>query len=462
MLQANFDKNRSGPPAYHFFTRILRVNRLIHDEAEELLHKCNSFIVINYAWHGLGRALGGLCWLPIVSNKHVGGMREHSLSIKVSSGEEGPANANSQAFVLLASDLRSFCLVMALMGVMKDSSGIAASVSRDSVLNPVHKGNKPAMPAIFECELRDTKHRPMSLARQHEMLAPMALILAPSQQVSFTGDIRDYQHTDHLRNVMSPSFICTHAQRWAMFEILTLAKDIAAAAAEHDDVDYVHGLHLNLLQAIEIATFKNVSFEHHMAFSMAFPETTEAMFVLELETMVYTACAALKDKTIVRFCNENERIRRLLVARGEQAGQPGYQKETPAGLKGLCAHLGLLELIHGRSTNAPSHISIKFCLLAASFNGSGPWQKHDWDILKRQPNQDSSLSPQHLPLDQCSVVKFPLPDYSYSKILLQQDRFEGWLDKELVRSFSEDFKKKIGGQQKRYGLKVTDFDKLGL
>jgi hypothetical protein len=85
----NQKNTRTGPRAYNFHTNILAVNHAIHDEAEELMYKRNTFIVVSYKWSNLGENIGGLLWLPIVSNQHAGRMRLHSLRIHVS-GVGGP------------------------------------------------------------------------------------------------------------------------------------------------------------------------------------------------------------------------------------------------------------------------------------------------------------------------------------------------------------------------------------
>lgn len=223
-----------------------------------------------------------------MSNKHVDGMRLHSLSIKVSSGESEPETSqqakhpNSQSFILLANDLKAFCLIMATSGACCNSAGTAALVSRDAslkieLLNPLV--DEAAKPALFECELRDNDHRAMDLTTQHEIRTPMASILAPSQRVRFTGNICDSQQIEHLSRVMSPSLVCLAASKWALFQVLVQAKTIAEIASENDDIGFVQSLHLSIAQRSSKATFKHIPVERKF-FSTTFPETTEAMSVV--------------------------------------------------------------------------------------------------------------------------------------------------------------------------------------
>lgn len=135
MYNDNFANSRTGPRANHFHTNVLAVNRTIHDEAEELLYKRNIFVVVSYKWFRLGKDIGGLSWLPIVSNRHVGRMRLHSMRIHVSgvsdlpeTTEEMNASKQLQSCILLTSDLESFQLVMDIRGltvaVATDVAGI--------------------------------------------------------------------------------------------------------------------------------------------------------------------------------------------------------------------------------------------------------------------------------------------------------------------------------------------------
>ena len=85
---------------------------------------------------------------------------------------------------------------------------------------------------------------------------------------------------------------------------------------------------------------------------------------------------------------------------------------------------------------------------------------HDSEVLLCQPDQEALLTPKHLPLDQCSAFQLPLPNTSYHKALLEQERFRGWFDMDLLRSLDKGMKTHINNQQKHYGLKLTAFDEL--
>lgn len=45
---------------------------------------------------------------------------------------------------------------------------------------------------------------------------------------------------------------------------------------------------------------------------------------------------------------------------------------------------------------------------------------------------------------------------------MEQDRFQGWLDMDLLRLLDDDMKKKVNDIQKYFRIKTTAFDELGL
>ena len=91
-----------------------------------------------------------------------------------------------------------------------------------------------------------------------------------------------------------------------------------------------------------------------------------------------------------------------------------------------------------------------------------PHLAHDSEILLRFPDQEAEVTRRHLPLEQCSAFQLPLPGTPYHKALMEQDRFQGWLDMDLLRRLDDDMKKKINGLQEYFRIKTTAFDELGL
>jgi hypothetical protein len=73
--------------------------------------------------------------------------------------------------------------------------------------------------------------------------------------------------------------------------------------------------------------------------------------------------------------------------------------------------------------------------------------------------QDTSSSTHNLTI-QCSAFQLPVLLTSLHKPLLEQDRFKGWLDLDLLHSLHEGQKKDINNLQKQFRIKVTAFDEL--
>jgi hypothetical protein len=209
------------------------------------------------------------------------------------------ASQDSQllSFILLERDIETFRVVMSAAGSYYDTHGLAVRVNVDSTGAPhdpdlaVPRSNYTR--AVFKCELRDTKYRKIDSATQHRMLAPMVAILAPSQRVQFTGNICDFAQIEQLKQTMSPSLICLPAYKWALFQTLSQAKDVANAAAQHDDVRFVLEMHKNIVDAILDLTWRGDPVYRRHLFN-SFPEFAVACSVLELEALVIIACGMVK------------------------------------------------------------------------------------------------------------------------------------------------------------------------
>ena len=168
------------------------------------MYKRNMFVVLSYAYWGLGHENGGLFWLPIVSNKHALNMKSHSVRIYVSPGKAGykdpnlGGNASQQSAIFLARDLEAFCLIMTTAGMTCHQKSLAATLSRGRTGVTITDGpgllDPPNLEAPqFICDLRNTKYRQIDAATQRQILAPMARILAPSQRVAFKGIMCEFR-----------------------------------------------------------------------------------------------------------------------------------------------------------------------------------------------------------------------------------------------------------------------------
>lgn len=164
----------------------------------------------------------------------------------------------------------------------------------------------------------------------------MSSILAPSQRVHITAKICDSNQVEHLRDVMSPSLLHLGAYKWAKFEATSLAKDLADAAAQHDEIEFVMHFYIIIMVTLEHLTcrFKG----NRQEYFMIYPEVAEALSLLELETMVNIACAMLKLGETDDFCSMFEKISAFFEQR---AADPGGAGELPPGLAAYCRSLEL-------------------------------------------------------------------------------------------------------------------------
>ena len=465
--EENFDDDRCGPRAYKFHTNILGVNRAINQEAEELLYKRNTFIVLSYQYFGLGNENGGLFWLPIVSNKHAPRMKLHSVRIHVTPGTVGyrdpilSGNGSMHSAIFLARDLETFCLIMTTAGSTCTEMNLAVNLYRDVAgvprISPPAEPNTSRIAAPqFKCELRDTRYRQIDAATQRQILAPMARILASSQRVSFKGIVCDLEKVESLKQTMSPTLTCFPALKWAFFEALSIAKDVADAAVLHDAIRFVMNLYHTIARTIGVLTYTHAENQYQrQGFLITCPEAVEACDMLALEALVNVACCAVKARDAKELDEASDAIFKSMQRRKREGRNMGC---IPSELKALCDNVMLWKILYcGKQGEMPT---VRQMVNYLALPGRGHHQAHDSEVLLRHPDQEAVLSSEHLPLYQCSAFRLPLPSTNYHKALLKQERFKGWLDMDLLRSLDQGLKKHINDLQKHYGIKVTAFDEL--
>jgi len=205
--------------------------------------------------------------LPIVSNQHAPRMKKHSIRIHVSPGTCGyqdlalSGNSSMHSAIFLARDLEVFCLIMTTAGSSCNKDSLAVMLLRVGAGVPTV--GLPWAPSIipnlkrpqFMCELRNTKHRQINAAVQRQLLAPMARILCPSQRVTFKGIVCDIPQVERLKQIMSPSLDCGPAFKWAFFEAMSMAKDVADGAVPYDDIKFVMNLYHTLSLTLLVSTY---------------------------------------------------------------------------------------------------------------------------------------------------------------------------------------------------------------
>lgn len=288
----------------------------------------------------------------------------------------------------------------------------------------------------------------------------MAQILAPSQRVSFKDTVCDSREVQLLKQTMSPTLNCFPAYKWAIFRALSLAKDMADAALSHDDLKLVMSLYAIAAVTVAVCTFTYTEAPaQRQTFLLASPEAAEACDILYLEAMVNAACCAVKTGDSNVLLEAGEGVQRCMSRREAQYGR---WASVPPQLEAYCNSVLLWRGLY-------SGIQCKMPTVGDMVRlWTGPncerHQKHDREVLLRQPDQEAEMSRKHLPLEQCSAFQLPLPSIACHKALLEQHegRFKDWLDMDLLRSLPDNLKEEVNRQQKQYKIKVTAFDELGL
>jgi hypothetical protein len=125
----------------------------------------------------------------------------------------------------------------------------------------------------------------------------------------------------------------------------------------------------------------------------------------------------------------------------------GRSKECiPSEFEALCDNVMLWKILYCYTPDEMPTVRVMVLFLAR--HSRERHQVHDFEVLLRQSDQEALLTPKHLPLDQCSALKPPLPNTSYHKALLEQERFRGWFDMDLLRSLDNGRETHINNQKK--------------
>lgn len=257
---------------------------------------------------------------------------------------------------------------------------------------------------------------------------------------------------------MSPSLNCFSAYKWTFFKAMSLATDVAKAATLNDDIRFVMNLYHRIARTIETLTYTHDTDRvERQGVLMASPEAVEACEILLLECFVNVACCAVKLRDGKALREACEGLRASMQRRSEEGRE---FRNIPKPLEGLCYSVVVwTKLYCGLDNTLPA---IKDMVTFWTSSDPEPHLAHDSEILLRCSNQTLEVIRRHLPLDQCSAFQLPLPGTPYHKALMEQDRFQGWLDMDLLRLLDDDMKKKVNDIQKYFRIKTTAFDELGL
>jgi hypothetical protein len=475
-------QSSSGIVAYKFHTNILAVNHAIRSEAEELMYKRNIFVIVSYQWPASKGIVftGGLAWVPMVSKNLVSRMHRHSARIHISQSpgtlaalaRDTGTTVPVKAYIILARDIETFCTSVHYS--VANALGPVLQLYRappPQMNLLVDEQDVTAKPSQFKCELRDTDYRLMDSSTQHQLLAPFASIVGPSQRVTFTGSICDQSQITYLKQIMGPSTSC-HVARWAsLIENFSRAKQIADATLEIDDLNFVLKLYKWIADAIVCLLIKPELREWVLFYC---PQTAIDMCTMCLKVTLNIACGRVKlgnfdacDKSLGYFAE----IGLLLQGICQELG--GSMEEVMVDINAYYFNLQIWVLLHGaRKPGQPSTMrTVKETaerLEALATVSSEPQQKcmkHDCEVLRRFHNQNAILCKESWPLDQCSATQMPLPFISSLELtgsLTQRGSFEGWRDVDLLHSLDQEEKANVNRLQRKRGLPITDFHQITL
>jgi hypothetical protein len=470
-----------SPNAYHFHTNILAVNREIHAETEELLYKKNTFVVVSYQRTSLAKERGELLWVPIVSKHYAVRMKLHSLRIHADPGKTALQAATrvtgkevpTESYIILAGDIKAFAVSMHCLDENLNGHGVVvvAYPKSEPLIYPSGReiDGVSYEPARLVCQLRDTRYRAMDARLQNSLLAPLASILGMSKKVSFTGKICDPKQTAHLKQVMGPSLICQDAQYWLKFDQCVLAKEVADAAVEYDQLDFSVHLYSKIANRL-VERMSNLTEENRADYMTMSPfaEILQTVETFTVEILITLAIGELKLGHVHQF---HETFQKLFFSLSRWNSDDADQDASESALldprlldryHSLASYSYLY--VYGMYQNKPTASIAEF--VEETYEGTTgprPYLSHDRAVLVRHKNQGAVITAKHLPLDQRAAFRLPFAPTSFYKIVvsaLRPSHYEGYHNLQYLRSMSNRVKREVRNLQAYYGIEQTDFTKF--
>jgi hypothetical protein len=480
--QQNLEHNQPGPKAYQFHTNILAVNHEIHDEAEELLYKTNTFVVVSYRWPSFGKVRGGLLWVPTVSKQHVYRMKLHSLHIHVNPGpvalqaavRRTNASVPVESYVILAGNIKAFCATMQVPDLSHSGAAILAmtepNIEHVLSLAGLNDEDRFHQPSNMICQLRDTRYRSMNRTLQDYLLSPLASVISMSQEVSFGGAVCNKEQVEHLRRVMGPSLVCQNAIFWSIYEECKLAKEVADATVEHDDLGFTIRLYRAILSKFHTKLLNFTAGVRATLLAISRDdEILKAIDIFTVEFLITIALGELKLGHIDAFVESFLRMQEILIRWDIKIGTHGAPVVTEGILDRIYSAVMYYYLYAPReeSDHDPDDSiaawATKIPLSERTDKKLWPRLTHDLEIVMRHPDQTVDFTAEHLPLDQCANSCLPFTPTSFYKTLegaMQRTHYKGWQDVEFLRALSSNAKRQVRATQELYELEVTDFTQL--
>lgn len=395
-------------------------------------------------------------------------MTRHSLRIHASPGATVLAgyarrtgqSAPVESCIILAKDLEALCFTLLAPAVSTSGPAIAVTTSPTGIVQ-IHANvfnDRKARSMQLKCDLRNSTYRSMSVTLQQSLLTPLAPIMAPCQQVIFTGEICDMTQTEHLKRAMAPTLLCRTAIFWTHFKAVIMAKELADAAFEHDGLRFVLAQYLSL-EEMSTTFVERAEVRHEL--SVRYPRLFEAIHIFHLELLITIAFARLKIRDQERFRAAVKTATIFFVTMSQSLDLPGG---LPDGLMPYHDSIRFWAYLYGSKKVADQlPIEPSTNKFRSTAGQNGPHQAHDLRLLESLPDQKAILTRDLLLFYRTSIWQLPFPRTSFYKSapgLKQHNHFKGWQDDELLRSLNADQKKVLNVLQTSSEIEVTDFDHL--
>lgn len=229
---------------------ILATNGTIHAEAEKYLYENNDFVIVSFKYQWPIGELAPLKWIPLVSTRFAARLRNHPLRLHFVGNCGNGTQADSAApKVQSAINHRDHLPELYLAGKLQVSftSGPVAIVAREARQGcgiNVDFGGLGApgagvvRPPAVMVELRNTKYRPMTAARQNALLAPLKTLVGEAVRLSVTGAVRDTASIKGMKSLLGPQVVWAPAMHWKFYETLQAIRKIADLALLAGDAEY--------------------------------------------------------------------------------------------------------------------------------------------------------------------------------------------------------------------------------
>lgn len=299
----------------------------------------------------------------------------------------------------------------------------------------------------------------MDVALQHKLLAPLASTACAGQRIIIKGDICNAREVEQLKQLMSPTLVWIQFRLFSELSTMMIAKDIADACVEHDELGFVLELYELVVEHGVHIMGDDFSISWALQHCSKFVELLE-MIVLEL--MINIACSKLKMRDVDGCVTWCERAGSMLGRMFDRL--PNWI--PPAGIIAYYHIVSVWSQLYREGGTSKSELLVKTVgeeVSQLERIKTFPHHAHDLAILKNHPNQQATLSADALRFPRCSISQLPFPATSFYKTvksLKPYTQSKGWHDLPCPGTLDEKARTRIHVLQRQHGLQVTDFDLL--